>query len=88
MASAQEVLKRGYLTKSPPQRQALAKWKRRWCMLCDSRLVYPCAPPYVRLEYYEDETAALACKEPKGRRAITPPERKEFYKKEGGGGRE
>eukprot|EP00118_Oscarella_pearsei_P009942 m.58808 g.58808 ORF g.58808 m.58808 type:complete len:576 (+) comp34833_c0_seq1:109-1836(+) len=66
MASAQEVLKRGYLTKSPPQRQALAKWKRRWCMLCDSRLVYPCAKPYVRLEYYEDETAALACKEPKG----------------------
>lgn len=66
MATAQEVVKRGYLTKSPPARQALAKWKRRWCMLLDSHLVYPLAPRYVRLEYFEDEESQLAGKDPKG----------------------
>ncbi len=66
MSNAQEVVKRGYLTKSPPAKQALAKWKRRWCMLLDSHLVYPLAPRYVRLEYFDGEESQLAGKEPKG----------------------
>jgi hypothetical protein len=35
-------------------------------MLLDSHLVYPFAPRYVRLEYFEDEEAHMAGKDPKG----------------------
>lgn len=62
-----ETVKRGYLTKSPPESKTLvAQWHKRWFLLMDSKLVYPLADRYVRLEYYENEKEALRLADPKG----------------------
>ena len=63
-----EIVKSGYLTKSPPEgRVALAQWHRRWFVFSDSHLVYPLAERYVRMEYYQSEEDAVKLKNPKGR---------------------
>lgn len=63
-----EVVKSGYLTKSPPEgRAAIAHWHRRWFVFSDSLLVYPLAKRYVRMEYYQSEEDAKKLKDPKGR---------------------
>lgn len=66
-----EVVKSGYLTKSPPEgRAAIAQWHRRWFVFSDSLLVYPLAKRYVRMEYYQSEEDAKKLKDPKGRRCV------------------
>jgi len=62
-----EIIKAGYLTKSPPEKSGrVAQWHKRWFVLADSRLVYPVAPRYVRLEYYQNEEEAKRLADPKG----------------------
>lgn len=61
-----EVVKSGYLIKSPPESKVAAQWHRRWFVLADSRLVYPLADRYVRLEYYQSEADAKRFADPKG----------------------
>lgn len=63
-----EVVFRGYLYKSPPESfgSGLKPWRMRWCVLADSRLAFPFATPYVRLEYYTNEHDANELDEPKG----------------------
>lgn len=63
-----EIVFRGYLYKSPPESfgSALKPWRQRWCVLADSRLAFPFATPYVRLEYYTNEQYANELDEPKG----------------------
>lgn len=64
-----EVVKTGYLTKSPPERMnKVAQWHRRWFVLSDSHRVYPLAKRYVRMEYYQSEDDTKKMKDPKGRR--------------------
>eukprot|EP00117_Sycon_ciliatum_P035665 scpid32335/ scgid26987/ GRB2-associated-binding protein 2; GRB2-associated binder 2; Growth factor receptor bound protein 2-associated protein 2; PH domain-containing adaptor molecule p97 len=66
---AQEMVKTGYLTKSPPQSTtsiSFKNWRRRWFVLLDSSKAFPLAPRQVRLEYYTDETSASHCEKPKG----------------------
>lgn len=63
-----EVVKAGYLTKSPPERVSkVAQWHRRWFVLSDSHKVYPLAKRYVRMEYYQGEDDTKRMKNPKGR---------------------
>ncbi len=59
-------MRSGYLTKSPPDFKVAAQWHRRWFVLADSKLVYPLADRYVRLEYYQSEAEARKCADPKG----------------------
>ena len=48
-----EVVKSGYLTKSPPDNKStFYVWKKRYFILIDSLLVYPFAPRNIRIEYY------------------------------------
>lgn len=62
-----EFVKAGYLIKSPPDFKAkVAQWHRRWFLLMDSKLVYPLASRYVRLEYYQSEAEAKRLADPKG----------------------
>lgn len=62
-----EVVKAGYLTKSPPEgRLAIAQWQRRWFVFADSHRAYPLADRYIRMEYYQSEEDAEKCKDPKG----------------------
>ncbi|XP_064401081.1 sesquipedalian-1-like isoform X2 [Halichondria panicea] len=62
-----EFVKAGYLVKSPPEFKALvAQWHKRWFLLMDSKLVYPLAARYVRLEYYQSEQDAKRLADPKG----------------------
>ena len=63
-----EVVRAGYLTKSPPEKagKMMAQWHRRWFVLADSHLVYPLADRYVRLEYYQNESEAKRLADPKG----------------------
>lgn len=62
-----EFVMSGYLTKSPPESKIkVAQWHRRWFLLMDSRLVYPLADRYVRLEYYQSEVEAKRLADPKG----------------------
>lgn len=62
-----EFVKAGYLVKSPPASRALvAQWHRRWFLLMDSKLVYPMADRYVRLDYYQNEAEAKRLADPKG----------------------
>jgi len=62
-----EFVKAGYLVKSPPDFKALlAQWHRRWFLLMDSKLVYPLASRYVRLEYYQSDQEAKRLADPKG----------------------
>ncbi|XP_065912916.1 uncharacterized protein [Dysidea avara] len=63
-----EVIFRGYLHKSPPEsfRNALKPWRQRWVILADSRLAFPYAQPYVRIEYYVNQQLAEDLDEPKG----------------------
>ena len=62
-----EVVKAGYLVKSPPEKPGkVAQWHKRWFVLADSRLVYPLADRYVRLEYYQSEGEARKMADPKG----------------------
>lgn len=63
-----EFVMSGYLTKSPPESKIkVAQWHRRWFLLMDSRLVYPLADRYVRLEYYQSELEAKRLADPKGK---------------------
>ncbi len=60
-------MKAGYLVKSPPEFKAsVAQWHKRWFLLMDSKLVYPLAARYVRLEYYQSEQDAKRLADPKG----------------------
>ena len=62
-----EFIKAGYLTKSPPDKsRRVAQWHKRWFLLADSRLVYPLAQRYVRLEYYKNEEEAKRLADPIG----------------------
>lgn len=63
-----EIVFRGYLHKSPPESfgSSLKPWRLRWFILADSRLAFPLASPYVRLEYYASEQFANDLNEPKG----------------------
>ena len=63
-----EIVFRGYLHKSPPESfgSALKPWRLRWFVLADSRLAFPFATPYIRLEYYTNEHLANNLDEPKG----------------------
>lgn len=57
MNSRGEIVRSGNLTKSPPEKPGkVAQWHKRWFVLADSRLVYPLAERYVRLEYYQSES--------------------------------
>ena len=50
---SKEVVKNGYLTKSPPDNKtAFHGWKKRYFILIDSTRVYPFAPRNIRIEYY------------------------------------
>ena len=60
-----EVVRAGYLTKSPPEGR-LGQWQKRWFVFADSHLAYPLAPRYVRMEYYQNEEDAEMCRNPKG----------------------
>ena len=66
MSHSGEVVKSGYLIKSPPEAKMAAKWHKRWFVLSDSKLVYPLADRYVRLEYYQSEGEAKKLADPKG----------------------
>ena len=65
-----EIVFRGYLYKSPPEGfgSSLKPWRMRWCILADSRLAFPFATPYIRLEYYASEHYANELDEPKGKK--------------------
>ena len=63
-----DIVKAGYLTKSPPERSArVAQWHRRWFVLADSRLAYPLAERCVRMEYFQSQEDAKKHKSPKGK---------------------
>lgn len=64
-----EIVKAGYLTKSPPDKP-MAQWHKRWFVLLDSKLVYPLAPRCVRLVYYQSEMEAKKLGNPKGMRTL------------------
>ena len=64
-----EIVKAGYLTKSPPDKP-VAQWHKRWFVLLDSKLVYPLAPRCVRLVYYQSEMEAKKLGNPKGMRTL------------------
>ncbi len=65
-------MKAGYLVKSPPEFKSLvAQWHKRWFLLMDSKLVYPLAARYVRLEYYQSEQDAKRLADPKGKYQLT-----------------
>lgn len=66
MATGGEFVMAGYLIKSPPDNKPMAQWHRRWFLLMDSRLVYPLADRFVRLEYYQSEAEARRFADPKG----------------------
>ena len=68
MATRGEFVMAGYLIKSPPDNKPMAQWHRRWFLLMDSRLVYPLADRFVRLEYYQSEAEARRFADPKGNR--------------------
>lgn len=62
-----EVVKVGYLTKSPPSdAPPMSQWRRRWFVLRDSLRSYPLAERFVRLEYYQNESEARKLADPKG----------------------
>ncbi len=62
-----EVVKAGYLTKSPPgDAPPMSQWRRRWFVLCDSFRAYPLAERHVRLEYFQNEAEARKLCDPKG----------------------
>ena len=63
--SRAEVVRAGYLTKSPPDGR-LGQWQKRWFVFADSHRAYPLAPRYVRMEYYQSEEDAEMCRNPKG----------------------
>ena len=62
-----EVIKVGYLTKSPPVSAPMSQWRKRWFVLCDSLRAYPLAERYVRLEYYQSESEQRKLMDPKGK---------------------
>ncbi|XP_003387588.1 PREDICTED: son of sevenless homolog 1-like isoform X2 [Amphimedon queenslandica] len=67
MAQNNEIVKSGYLTKSPPlDAPSISQWRRRWFVLRDSIRSYPLAERYVRLEYYQNESEARKLSDPKG----------------------
>ena len=71
----------GYLTKSPPESKSrVAQWHRRWFLLMDSRLVYPLADRYVRLEYYQSEIEARRLADPKGMHTVCELNERPGYK--------
>ena len=62
-----ELAKAGYLVKSPRESRARAyRWRRRWFILMDSKLVWPLAERYVRLKYYRTEADAKRFADPLG----------------------
>lgn len=62
-----EVVKSGYLTKSPPEgAPVMSQWRKRWFVLCDSKLAYPLAPRQIRLEYYQSASDSKKLADPKG----------------------
>ncbi len=62
-----EVVKTGYLVKSPPlSRAPVSQWHRRWFKLMDSKRVYPMAKRFIRLDYYQSEADAKSLADPKG----------------------
>ena len=96
MCSRGELVRCGYLIKSPPDGKAkVAQWHRRWFVLADSRLVYPLADRYVRLEYFQNEVDPKKMADPKGERnmscvrsgssASCPPPSSSFLNREGRG---
>lgn len=69
--SQNEIVKSGYLTKSPPvDAPSISQWRRRWFVLRDSIRSYPLAERYVRLEYYQNESEARKLSDPKGKLEI------------------
>lgn len=67
MSHNPEVVKSGYLTKSPPEGAPLmSQWRRRWFVLCDSRRAFPLGERHIRLEYYQSEADARKLADPKG----------------------
>jgi hypothetical protein len=66
-AEKKEIVKSGYLTKSPPgDAPPMSKWRRRWFVLRDSLRCYPLSERFVRLEYYQNESESLKLADPKG----------------------
>ena len=67
-----EIVFRGYLHKSPPESfgSSLKPWRLRWFILADSRLAFPFASPYIRLEYYTNEQFANELDEPRGEKQV------------------
>ena len=62
-----EIVKVGYLVKSPPTNRGLvSQWHKRWFLLMDSKLVFPTADRYVRMDYYHSEVDAKRLADPKG----------------------
>ena len=62
-----DIVKAGYLTKSPPgAAPPMSQWRRRWFVLCDSLRVYPLAERHLRLEYYQNEGDVRKLCDPKG----------------------
>ncbi len=62
-----EIVKAGYLTKSPPgAAPPMSQWRRRWFVLCDSLRAYPLAERHLRLEYYQNEGDVRKLCDPKG----------------------
>lgn len=80
-----EIVKAGYLTKSPPDKP-MAQWHKRWFVLLDSKLVYPLAPRCVRLVYYQSEMEAKKLGNPKGMRTLASWQVRCFDVQEGGVG--
>ena len=80
-----EIVKAGYLTKSPPDKP-VAQWHKRWFVLLDSKLVYPLAPRCVRLVYYQSEMEAKKLGNPKGMRTLASWKIRCFDVQEGGRG--
>lgn len=80
-----EIVKAGYLTKSPPDKP-MAQWHKRWFVLLDSKLVYPLAPRCVRLVYYQSEMEAKKLGNPKGMRTLASWKVRCFDVQEGGVG--
>lgn len=71
MSQHSEVIKSGYLTKSPPEAAALvSQWRRRWFVLLDSSRAYPLADRSLRMEYYQNESDTKKLADPKGLNAV------------------
>ena len=67
MSQSSEIVKSGYLTKSPPEVAALvSQWRRRWFVLLDSSRAYPLAERSLRMEYYQSESDTRRLADPKG----------------------